>query len=388
MIHGNLIDIVITCLILGWLSYSIIVVIYLDLLSHRYLKARPKDRLIKDKGLKSAKTLLEEFINHDSINVLALSGGGVRGFVPLHILSYIEKMTGKKSGELFDFFAGSSTGAISVAVLTVADENGGYKFSAQDSLADYEKNAKTIFSAPWYHQILTLFGVFAPRFLPDGKMEVLEGYFDNLTLGELKGNLLIPAYDIESNSLKIIKNWESLSGKYNANFLVKDIINGASSPPMLFPPVGFSVNKENQMFIDPAVLLNNPILHILSYVRALFPEKKINLVSIGNGGSNSAKYNYKNLFSFGLYGLYQYLFSAPALSNKLYIDFIEEYLQGSNNANNNVNFFRVNSIPENDLGPTSISKKNLEQINKFANQMLHENNTVIEQIIEVLSRRN
>ncbi|MFN8769308.1 MAG: patatin-like phospholipase family protein [Neisseriaceae bacterium] len=387
MPHNGLINIFVDCVIIGWLCYSIIVVIYLNSLSHRYLKASSKDKLIgNNKKLKSTDDLLNEFINRDSINVLVLSGGGVRGLVPLHILSYIEKMTGKKIGELFDFFAGSSTGAISVGGLVVADENGQYKFSAEDILANYKGNVKTIFSAPWYHQLLTLFGLFAPRFLPDGKMKVLEGYFADLTLGDLKGNLLIPVYNIENNSLQIIKSWSSASGNSHENFLVKDVINGASSPPMLFPPVAFSVKKIPYMFIDPAVLINNPILHILLYVRSLFPEKRINLVLVGNGGTNSIKYNYKNMFSFGLYGLYQYLFSAPGLSSKLYIEFIEEYLKGTRNVNNSVNFLRINSIPEKDLSSTDISEKNFQQIERFAAKMLHENYEVIEKIIDILSK--
>ncbi len=109
------------------------------------------------------------------------------------------------------------------------------KKQAKEILNDYASNLKVIFSSPWYHQLLTLFGLFAPRFLPNGKMKVLEGYFDNLTLGELKGNLLVPVYNIATNDLQIVKSWSSIRGGSHDNYLVKDLINGASSPPMLFP---------------------------------------------------------------------------------------------------------------------------------------------------------
>jgi uncharacterized protein len=382
MSYNILIDIVTDVFILGWIIYSIAVLIYLNILSKRYLLALSKDSILPDTKLKDAESLKEQYSNTSEINILVLSGGGVRGVVPLHILSYLETITNRKIGELFDFFAGSSTGAISAAGFTVADESNAdsYKFSAKEILDDYASNLKAIFSSPWYHQLLTLFGLFAPRFLPDGKMKVLEGYFGNLTLGELKGNLLVPVYNIATNDLQIVKNWSSLKGLSNDNYLVKDVINGASSPPMFFPPMAFSVGGKNHMFIDPAVLLNNPILNVFLYVRGLFPDKKLNLVLIGNGGTTSVKYNYKNMFSFGMYGLYQYLFSAPALSSKLYIEFIEEYLLGLQKADQAVNFFRVNSIPDKELSATDISSKNMSEIKKFANKMLSENSDIIDKI--------
>jgi hypothetical protein len=384
MIYDRILDIFVDVLILGWLTYSIAVIIYLNILSNRYLNAMSKDSIISDKKLKGYEVLRKQYENASDINILVLSGGGLRGMVPLYVLSYIENITGKKIGELFDFFAGSSTGAISAGGFTVADENNNYKFSAKEILNDYASNLKVIFSSPWYHQLLTLFGLFAPRFLPNGKMKVLEGYFDNLTLGELKGNLLVPVYNIATNDLQIVKSWSSIRGGSHDNYLVKDLINGASSPPMLFPPMAFSIGGKNHMFIDPSVLLNNPILHVLLYVRGLFPDKKLNLVLIGNGGTASVKYNYKNMFSFGLYGLYQYLFSAPALSSKLYIEFIEEYLLGVQKIDPAVNFFRVNSIPGKDLSSTDASKKNILEIRKFADKMLHENSEIIDRIAAVL----
>ena len=386
MLEDGSFDIILIIIAISWILYSIIVIIYLKHLSHRYLMPKIKDDIIGNKELKDSLKLTQELENKDTLNILVLSGGGIRGVIPLHILAHIESITGKKTGELFDFFAGSSAGAISASAFAVSNDKG-YKFGAKDILNTYERNANLIFSAPWYHQLLTMFGLFAPRFLPDGKIKVLDEYFGDLTLGDLKGNVLIPVYNIETNSLQIIKSWQSKGNNSNANLLIKDVVNGASSPPMLFPPLAMSYKNINYAFIDPAVLLNNPILHVLLYVRLMFPTKKINLVLIGNGGSNSAKYNYKNMFSFGLYGVYQYLFSAPALSSKLYVDFIEEYLQSVRIDNNGINFLRVNSVPFKELSSTNISKANFIQMKDFANAMLDENRQIINKIIATLTAK-
>lgn len=384
--QGVIPDILIIIFLLYWIIYSVSVIIYLNYLTRKYLLAEGREEIVGTKGLKSYQQLLEQFKDYAEINLLILTGGGVRGYIPLHILSYIEEKTGKKVGELFDFVSGTSTGAISVSSFMVGDENGGYKFSAKHVRDHYVEQANKMFSSPWYHQFLTMFGLFAPRFLPDNKINVLDEYFGNSTIGELKGNLLIPVYNIDQNNLQIVKNWNPPHGQSNDNYLVKDLINGASSPPMLFPPVAFSLKNAEHLFIDPAVLLNNPILHVLLHVRILFPEKKLNMVLIGNGGIGGVKYDYRSMFGFGLYGLYQYLFSAPALSSRLYTDFMEEYLRDTSKFDDKISYMRINSIPKKGMSPTDTGKKNMDEIKEFAEQMLFENIPVIEDVIATITK--
>src|SRR6185437_6180354 len=319
-------DTVIVTWILVWIAYSIAVLIYLNYLSNKYLIPINRDEAIGDKKLKNAEDLIKQYEHTDTLNILILSGGGLRGLVPLNVLTYIEKKTGKKTGELFDFIAGSSTGSITASGLCAGDSGGGYKFSAKEIFDDHEANAHRIFSSPWYHQWFTFFGFFAPRYLPDGKLKVLDYYADEATIGELKGNLIVPVYNIDTNRLEIVKNWETAKGHVHENYLIKDLVNGASSPPMIFPPIAFSYKSKKYLFIDPAVLLTNPLLHVFLHVRTLFPHKKLNIVHMGNGTMATAKYNYRNMFSFGLYGIYQYLFSAPALSSRLAVEFMDAYL--------------------------------------------------------------
>lgn len=379
-------DILIIITLMYWIIYSISVVIYLNRLTNKYLVPKNRDDLIGGKELKTQQQLTEQFKHREQINILVLTGGGVRGLVPLRILSKLEEMTGKKTGELFDFVSGTSTGAITVSSLIVGDGNGGYKYSAKDIANHYLEHSKQMFSAPWYHQYLTSFGLLAPRFLPDNKLKVLDSYFGDSTIAELAGNMLIPVYNIDQNNLQVVKNWATPYGQLNENYLVKDLINGASNPPMVFTPFAFSVKGENHLLIDPAVVLNNPILHVLLYVRGLLPNKHINLIFIGNGSSGAEKYDYRSMFGFGLYGFYQYLFSAPNLSSRLYLDFMQDYLHDAQLFDKNISYYAITGVPKSPISPTSLSSKNFRKINTYAKEVIEQNELKLKDLASVLTK--
>ena len=56
------------------------------------------------------------FEHKDTIKILSIDGGGIRGLIPALLLAEIEKNCGQIS-QLFDFFAGTSTGGILTLLL-------------------------------------------------------------------------------------------------------------------------------------------------------------------------------------------------------------------------------------------------------------------------------
>jgi predicted acylesterase/phospholipase RssA len=47
--------------------------------------------------------------------LLSVDGGGAKGYITLHCLAKLEELTGRKCSEIFDFFAGTSTGSLIAA---------------------------------------------------------------------------------------------------------------------------------------------------------------------------------------------------------------------------------------------------------------------------------
>ena len=72
-----------------------------------------------------------------AIRLLSIDGGGMRGILPLLVLRYLESVSAKPAIEMFDFIAGTSTGAIIAAGLTAAADNTSKK--QLTSLSKYTK---------------------------------------------------------------------------------------------------------------------------------------------------------------------------------------------------------------------------------------------------------
>ena len=367
-------------------SYFGVVFYYLRFLTNKYMRAIDRSELLKDKpSLRTNQQVRDEYADKDVINILVLTGGGVRGKIPLEVLNKLEQLTNRKTGELFDFMAGASTGAINCAILSVPDGSGGCKFAASDIIHNYASDVRRSFSAPWYHQFLTGFGLFGPRYLPEGKAAVLDSYLGDLTLADLPKNIMVPVYDLADNSLKIIRNWEPARHGYYPNYLLRDVIQGASNPPFAFAPSAFSLGVCQNVFIDPGVVVNNPAEIALLNTWLMFPNKKLRLVLIGNGGDDSAQYNYKHVVEFGAYGLLQYLLNSPIISSKLSTDLVREHLYEAKENGLSVDFIYINTDGGHTIAAGDSSENNLDKVALFAERLIAENMEQIEQLAYVLT---
>jgi hypothetical protein len=90
-------------------------------------------------------TLLERAFNSTDrgVRILSIDGGGIRGIMALKWLSELEHYTGKRTYEMFDFIAGTSTGGIIATALSLRQ-------MAADDVADiYDSLCTQIFPKTW-----------------------------------------------------------------------------------------------------------------------------------------------------------------------------------------------------------------------------------------------
>lgn len=374
------------CVLSILLCYLLGCYFYLKHLTHKYLQ--PIDRTVELDGnlsLKSVQDIKDAYRDKDTINILVLTGGGVRGLAPLMVLEQLEQLTGKKAGEMFDFMAGSSTGAINCGIMAVSDGKGGCKFSAAEVVRDYISNIRKMFSSKWYHIILTGFGLFGPFYLPEQKIAVLKGYFDKQTLADLHTNLIVPVYDVADNSLRVIRNWESSLHLHYSNYMLLDLLHGASNPPMLFSPQAFMVGDKKKVFIDPGVIINNPAEIALLSTWFMFPQKKIRVVLVSNGAADAKSYSHKHMVEFGAYGLLQYLLNSPVISTKFATDLVQEYIHEARDYGLEVDFVSISSVGANGISVQDTSDENMGKIVAYGKRMIEENQDKISYLAGVLN---
>ena len=60
----------------------------------------------------------------NTVRILSIDGGGIRGIIPAVVLSRLERQTGQRVADLFDLVAGTSTGGHSGAGIDAAGAGG------------------------------------------------------------------------------------------------------------------------------------------------------------------------------------------------------------------------------------------------------------------------
>lgn len=215
--------------------------------------------------------------------ILSIDGGGLRGIIPVKILQHIEIITGKPIYQSFDLFAGTSTGGLISAGLTVSDDGITPRYNLFDIEKIYLSKAKEIFPIKnqvhkwWRKQDLSY--MFKPQFKPDGLHKVLKEFFTSFDqepyfMSNCCKPIFLSAYDLGSSSPVFFKS-RYLDEKPERNARLIDICRATSAGPTYLPPYTFKyphISNEGKFnekkydeitAIDGGVFINNPSLGAL-----------------------------------------------------------------------------------------------------------------------------
>jgi len=220
--------------------------------------------------------------NPDKIRILAIDGGAMHGLVSLEILKHLEQASGRPIAEMFDFVAGTSTGAIIGAMLLLPDENGKPKYTVDDVIRLYSELSRGIFETPLYHRIFTLRGVLGPRFLNHGKFVESKEVFKGYRFGELLRPMMIPTYSRGTSDLHLFVNMR----EPDANLSLGALLAAATSVPGMFPGVHLTGHTDFEgIYNDAALILNNPAHRAFELALERDPRVEFIVVSIGSNMS-------------------------------------------------------------------------------------------------------
>ena len=207
-------------------------------------------------------------------SILSIDGGGIRGVIPCRVLQEIETRTGHPTAELFDLIAGTSTGGILAAGLSIRGDDGRPKHSAEKLLDLYRgEKGKKIF-----HRSLGALNsakiLWSSLFSHKNIEHILKEEFGDARLKDACTNLLITSYNTQEKTPFYFRSTEAKEEPDIEDFALKDIARATSAAPTYFPAKAmpykgaFQGKTVNELsLIDGGVFANNP--SVLAYVEAI-----------------------------------------------------------------------------------------------------------------------
>lgn len=290
--------------------------------------------------------------------VLSLDGGGVRGLATVIFLKELEKASGKKIVDIFDFFIGTSVGGLNAMHLAVNE----IEVSELESFWSQDNLAMSMQSSFWTKNF---FLKTKPIYNNKSKTELLEKYFGNKLISESKKPIAVLAYDVENRKPRVLTSYTDQAIKATS------AINATSAAPLYYPTVKI---EDGSWLIDGSVVSNNPCLIGYNEARKYFKTDNIKVFSVGTGrhlnnldGEDSSKWGPFGWLTNDILGI---LLESHA-DHEILNDLIGK------------NYLRINSIAENinwDLD--DYTEDNLRNIRNMGLDWWNQNN---KKVIDFLS---
>jgi uncharacterized protein len=183
--------------------------------------------------------------------ILTIDGGGLKGTIPAAFLAVLEQHVGRPLHEYFDLLVGTSTGGIIAAGLAMGK-------SASEILAIYENDGPHIFPTltRWSRTLLWAKGWVRAKYPVGVLRTILEGHFGDRRIGESRTRLVIPSWDLTSQTVHVWKTRHCGRFVIDHDKRIVDALVSTASAPTYFAS---SRKDGGSGLIDGGVWANNPM---------------------------------------------------------------------------------------------------------------------------------
>jgi hypothetical protein len=253
-------------------------------------------------------------------HVLALSGGGYRGLYTATVLAELEAVLGRPIASHFDLICGTSAGGM--LALGLASE-----IPAIELKALFEEKGSRIFGCRSFWRRLFGFWLTA-KHDSAGLRAVLSDRFQELTIGDLKHRVLVPAVNYSTGRGQFFKTPHHPSFELDHRMKVADVALATAAAPVYFP----LARNDRGVFADGGLVGNAPGLFGLHEVKTfLAPNQNalIRVLAIGTmtiGATVRGGANLDRGFGRWREGLFDLVISAQESS----VDYILKQSLGNN----------------------------------------------------------
>ncbi|MDQ3767950.1 MAG: patatin-like phospholipase family protein [Actinomycetota bacterium] len=237
-------------------------------------------------------------MSEQSFNILSIDGGGIRGIIPAVVLTELERRTGRRVADMFDLIAGTSTGGILAAALTVHDEAGNLRWTAEQLIDLYFSEGPDIFSQSLTDKILNPLGLLDERYDDTALERAIDKYIGDARLTDLATDVLLTAYDTEGRAPFFFKSYVA-AGAPSWNHRVSDAVRATVAAPTYFEPHLLITATQRYSLVDGGVFANNPAMSAYAEADRIAPGRPVRIVSLGTGSLNRC-YPYNDVKGWGV----------------------------------------------------------------------------------------
>lgn len=190
------------------------------------------------------------------MRILSIDGGGIRGIIPALVLAEVERRTGRRTADLFDLVAGTSTGGILACALTRPGA-----LAAEDLVGLYEQEGPRIFSRSLLKRISSADGLLDERYGDDGLNDALRRYLGELRLSEATTPILVTAYDLQGRFAFFFRSSRAATDP-TYDFPLWEVARATSAAPTYFEPwrVTDVAGARSYPLVDGGIYANNPAM--------------------------------------------------------------------------------------------------------------------------------